>query len=126
MSGVSRRALLVGGGVGAGLVVAWTAWPRRYRSTLVAEPGEHVFGAWLTVGEDGRVTVAVPQAEHGQGSWTALAQIVADELGADWRTVGVEPAPLNPLYANPLALSELWEGQFDAVPAKGGAAPATA
>ena len=117
MSGVSRRALLVGGGVGAGLVVAWTAWPRRYRSTLVAEPGEHVFGAWLTVGEDGRVTVAVPQAEHGQGSWTALAQIVADELGADWRTVGVEPAPLNPLYANPLALSELWEGQFDAVPA---------
>ena len=37
----------------------------------------------------------------GQGIWSALAQIVADELGADWRTVGVEPAPLGPDYANP-------------------------
>ncbi len=45
-------------------------------------------------------TVAVPQAEMGQGIWSGLAQIVADELGADWRTVAVEPAPLGPDYAN--------------------------
>ena len=45
--------------------------------------------------------VAVPQAEMGQGIWSALAQIIADELGADWQTVGVEPAPLGPDYANP-------------------------
>ena len=115
--GIARRTLLVGGGVGIGLVVAWTAWPRHYAPNLVAEPGEHVFGAWLRIGEDGHIVVAVPQAEHGQGTWTALAQIVADELGADWRTVGVEPAPLNPLYANPLALDELFEGAFDAMPA---------
>ena len=114
---VSRRALLVGGGVGVGLVVAWTAWPRRYAPNVVAEPGEHVYGAWLRIGEDGHIVVAVPQAEHGQGAWTALPQIVVDELGADWRTVAVEPAPLNPLYANPLALDELFEGLFDAVPA---------
>jgi isoquinoline 1-oxidoreductase beta subunit len=63
------------------------------------------------------VTVAVPQSEHGQGSWTALPQIVADELGADWRTMGVEPAPLSPLYANPLGLDELLEGTLGAVPA---------
>ncbi len=37
----------------------------------------------------------------GQGIWSALAQIIADELGADWQTVGVEPAPLGPDYANP-------------------------
>jgi isoquinoline 1-oxidoreductase beta subunit len=115
--GVTRRALLVGGGVGAGLVVAWTAWPRRYAPNLVAEPGEHVYGAWLRIGEDGHIVVAVPQVEHGQGSWTALPQIVADELGADWRTVAVEPAPLNPVYANPLALDERFEGMFDHVPA---------
>ena len=41
---------------------------------------------------------------------------LADELGADWRTVAVEPAPLNPLYANPLAADELFEGVFDALP----------
>ncbi|WP_268920643.1 molybdopterin cofactor-binding domain-containing protein, partial [Sandarakinorhabdus rubra] len=53
------------------------------------------------MGADGRVVVAVPQAEMGQGIWSALAQIIADELGADWQAVGVEPAPLGPDYANP-------------------------
>jgi len=124
----SRRSLLVGGGVGVGLVVAWAAWPREYRANLVASHGEHVYGAWLKIAEDGRVTVAVPQAEHGQGVYTALPQIVADELGADWRTVGVEAAPLNPLYANPLALDELFEGLFDTLPVqvRGGWATRTA
>ena len=124
---VSRRQVLVGGGVGAGLVVAWSLWPRRYAATLVAGPGEHAFGAWLKVGTDGRITVAVPQAEGGQGSWTALAQIAADELGADWRTVGVEPAPLNPLYGNPVGLESLLEGMPVGLPGAwrdGGANPA--
>jgi isoquinoline 1-oxidoreductase beta subunit len=44
----------------------------------------------------------VPQSELGQGVWTSLPQILADELGADWRTVAAEPAPLSPLYANQL------------------------
>ncbi|WP_375402729.1 molybdopterin cofactor-binding domain-containing protein [uncultured Sphingomonas sp.] len=114
--GISRRGLLVGGGAGVGLVVAWGLWPRRYPANLGVGPGEHAFGAWLKIGEDGRVIVAMPQAEGGQGVWTALPQIVADELGADWRTVGVEAAPVNPLYANPLAMTELFEGMFDAVP----------
>ena len=116
MARISRRGVIVGGGAGVGLVVAWALWPRRYRPNLAAAPGETGFGAWLKIGEDGHVTVAVPQLEHGQGSWTALAQVVADELGADWRTVGIEPAPLNPLYANPVALDSLFEGQFDRVP----------
>ena len=117
MTAISRRGVLVGGGAGLGLVVAWALWPRTYRPNLVAAPGEATFGAWLKIGEDGHVTVAVPQLEHGQGVYTALPQIVADELGADWRTVGVEPAPLNPVYANPLALDELFEGLFDRIPA---------
>ena len=125
---IDRRRLLVGGGVGLGLVVAWSLWPRAYPVTLVAGPGEHGFGAWLKIGEDGRVTVAVPQVEGGQGSATGLAQIVADELGADWRTVGIEPAPLNPLYANPLGREDLLEGMPANLPAElrggVGAAPA--
>jgi isoquinoline 1-oxidoreductase beta subunit len=113
---IDRRQVLVGGGAGIGLVVAWGLWPRRYAASLPVAPGEHDFGAWLTIAENGRITVAVPQAEHGQGSWTALAQIVADELGAEWLTVGVEPAPLNPLYANPLGLAEMLEGMPAALP----------
>lgn len=99
--------MLVGGGLGVGLVVAWAAWPRRYAANLRAAKGETVFGPYIKIGEDGHVAVAVPQAETGQGAFTALAQIVADELGADWRTVSVEPAPINPLYANRLFAREL-------------------
>lgn len=115
-SRIDRRTLLIGGGAGVGLLVAWAVWPRTFLPNLAAGPDEAVFGAWLKVGADGRVIVAVPQTEHGQGVYTTLPQIVADELGADWRTVGVEPAPLNPLYANPLALGEIFEGLFDRLP----------
>ncbi len=112
----SRRNILIGGGAGAGLLVAWSLWPRAYGPNLTVNPGEQAFGAWLKIGRDGIVTVAVPQAEHGQGVVTALAQVVADELGADWRTVAVEPAPINPLYANPVGVDSLFEGAFDRVP----------
>ncbi|MGZ8286589.1 MAG: molybdopterin cofactor-binding domain-containing protein [Allosphingosinicella sp.] len=110
--GISRRTLLIGGGAGAGLIVAWALWPRSYEHNLRAGEGEHAFNAFLKIGSDGRVLVAVPQAELGQGSWTALAQIVADELGADWRTVGVEPAPTGPLYANRLLVEGPDDGSF--------------
>ncbi|QNQ09407.1 xanthine dehydrogenase family protein molybdopterin-binding subunit [Sphingomonas alpina] len=114
---IDRRTLLIGGGAGVGLIVAWAVWPRSYAPNLTPAKGETVFGAWLKIGVDGHVTVAVPQAEHGQGVYTTLPQIVADELGADWRTVSVQPAPLNPLYANALAASELFGGAFGALPA---------
>jgi isoquinoline 1-oxidoreductase beta subunit len=103
---ISRRTLLVGGGVGAGLALAWGLWPRSYKPNLRTAPGETLFNAFLKIGTDGRVIVAVPQAEIGQGVYTSLPQILADELGADWRTVSAEPAPLSPLYANQLLAEE--------------------
>ena len=105
-TGISRRTLLIGGGVGVGLVLAWTLWPRQYAPNLRAREGETLFNAFLKIGRDGRVVVAVPQAEIGQGVYTALPQILADELGADWNTVSVEPAPISPLYANLLLAEE--------------------
>jgi len=108
---VSRRGLLVGGAVGGGLLVAWALFPRRYDAPLAAGEGETAFGAWLTIAEDGVVTVAVPQLEMGQGVTTLLPQVVAMELGADWRQVAVEPAPVSGAFANfPLAArwSPLW------------------
>ncbi|WP_394647621.1 molybdopterin cofactor-binding domain-containing protein [uncultured Sphingomonas sp.] len=113
---ITRRNLLVSGGVGVGLVVAWAAWPRTYLPRLATAPDEHAFGAYLKIARSGQIMVAVPQCEHGQGVYTTLPQIVADELGADWRTVGVEAAPIAPLYANPLAAEWLFGAAFPGVP----------
>ena len=107
----TRRQLLVGGGAGIGLLVAWTLWPRRYAPNLIANKGETIVNAFLKIAESGVVTVVVPQAELGQGVFTALPQILADELGADWRTIAVEPAPISPVYANRLIAGELAEGR---------------
>lgn len=104
--GLDRRTLLVGAGASAGLLLAWGAWPRSYRPNLNTAPGETVFNAFLKIDKAGRILVVVPQAETGQGVTTLLPQILADELGADWRTVGVQSAPISPLYANTLLASE--------------------
>jgi isoquinoline 1-oxidoreductase beta subunit len=109
---IDRRTLLIGGGAGVGLVVAYALWPRHLSSDLTARAGEQTFGNYIKIAKDGRVTVAVPQVETGQGIWTALPQIVADELGAAWETVAVEPAPITGDYPNPLATKEGWLDGF--------------
>lgn len=109
---LNRRTLLIGGGAGVGLLVGWGLWPRAYRPNLVASPGEAIFNAFLKIGEDGHLAVIVPQAEMGQGVWTSLPQALADELGADWRTIAVEPAPISPLYANDFIISESVQGML--------------
>jgi isoquinoline 1-oxidoreductase beta subunit len=105
-SGLTRRKLLIGGGVGLGMFVAWQLWPRQYRPNLPVGKQEHGFGSWLKIAENGTVTIAVPQSEMGQGSYTALAQIIAGEMGADWRTVSVQPALASPEFANQLFVRE--------------------
>ncbi len=115
---VSRRAVLTGVAAAGGLAVGWLVWPRRYPANLTAAPGETIFNPWLKIGQAGNVVAVVPQVEMGQGSYTAIAQIMADELGADWRTMGVEPAPINAAYANTLIAAE-WGGLPDGLQVTG-------
>ncbi len=103
---VTRRTLLVGATAAGGLALAWSVWPRDYRPNLTAADDEHIFNAFLKIGDDGHISVIVPQCEMGQGVTTLLPQIMADELGADWRTIAVETAPISPLYANTLLVDE--------------------
>lgn len=109
-AGISRRSLLVGGLAAGGLALAWATWPRSYAPHLRLAPGETAMGAFLKIDRAGQIIVLVPQTEMGQGIYTVLPQILADELGADWRTVAVQPAVPGPLYVNHLLAREWLEG----------------
>lgn len=110
--GISRRSLLVGGGAAAGLVVAWGLWPRDYQPNLAVAGDERLINGFLKVDNAGQIIVVVPQLEMGQGVSTILPQIVADELGADWRMVAVQGAPINPIYTNTLLSKEFIGGDW--------------
>lgn len=109
---LTRRQLIGGAAIGGGLIIAWWALPRSYPNPLTPARGEHVIGAWLKIAEDGVVSVAVPQLEMGQGVTTLIPQIVAEELGADWRQIAVEPAAAAPAYAN-TELARRWIELWD-------------
>lgn len=56
--------------------------------------------AFLRIGADGRVTVLLAHSEMGQGIWTTLPMLIAEELDADWSKVSAEHAPAAPPYAH--------------------------
>src|SRR5688572_21877462 len=115
---LTRRGILIGALAGGGLAVGYFLRPRQFPLPLSPGRNEYAFGAWIKIAADGVVSVAVPQVEMGQGVTTLIPQIVAHELGADWRQVAVEPTPTSPLYANlPLAArwAPLWMPAFPAL-----------
>lgn len=119
---VTRRGILIGALAGGGLAIGYALRPRRYEAPLATGEVRTPFDAWLRIGKDGVVTVAVPQLEMGQGVTTLIAQVIAVELGADWRQVAVEPAPPSGLYANlPLASrwAPLWMPAFPRIASAG-------
>ena len=90
---LDRRRLLIGSAVGGGLLVGWALLGPGEGPTLAVAAGELELAGWLRIGRDGIVSVAVPGLEMGQGLSTLLAQIAAQELGADWRRVALAPVP---------------------------------
>jgi isoquinoline 1-oxidoreductase subunit beta len=97
----SRRGFLSGSG--AALVVGFTL-PVAGRA-LAAAAGETAGAfspnAWLRITPDNRITVFCGSSEMGQGVLTAIPQIMAEELDADWAKVGVEQAPVSTAFNNP-------------------------
>lgn len=96
----SRRRFLAGSGViGAGLVIGLTL-PRTGRQAL-AQSGPFAPNAFVRIAPDNTVTVVCKHVEFGQGPYTGLATILAEELDADWSQIRVVSAPSNPkLYNN--------------------------
>ncbi len=68
-----------------------------------SESGAYAPNAFIRIDERGDVTLIIPQVEMGQGTYTSLSMILAEELDADWSRVRVEHASANEkLYANPM------------------------
>ena len=62
--------------------------------------GEHLLVGWVKIAPDDTVTVYVPHVDMGQGTHTALAMLLAEELDADWSKVRTERAPGEKTFAN--------------------------
>ena len=102
---VSRRDFLKGALGTAGLTIAASITPFGYKILSAKEVGKAEFSpnAFVTVTPDNLVTVTIPNSEMGQGVWTALSMIVADELEAEWSQIRIKQAPANnALYKNPV------------------------
>ena len=94
MSHLSRRELLaVGAAAGGGLLIGWRVEARPRVSGAAAGPDAFTPNQWIRIGKDGRVTLVVSQVEMGQGTYTSMPMLLAEELEVDLGKVHVEPAP---------------------------------
>lgn len=100
----TRRMVLLGGlGTAGALVVGYALWPSHRverANALAAKPGEQFINNWIKIASDDTVTVVVPHCDMGTGIFTALSQMAAEELDADWSKVKVETAPSDTVFAN--------------------------
>jgi isoquinoline 1-oxidoreductase subunit beta len=96
MTPLSRRDFIATGiAAGAGLVIGFYL-PHH------GSPRHHVFqpNAFLKIAPDGKIIVTVARSEMGQGVWTSLPMILAEELEADWSQITIEQAGASTLYGD--------------------------
>lgn len=100
-----RRFLKAGALIGGGLVIAFVV-PGGKRLAFAQAPAAAAAlpppNAFLRVGNDDTVTVVLAHSEMGQGIWTTLPMLIAEELDADWSRIRVEHAPAAAVYASPV------------------------
>lgn len=103
MNHASRRQFIKTGlAAGGGLLLSLyiPAFGRGTRTPL-PEPPIFTPNAFLRIGTDDMVTVIINHSEMGQGAYTSLPMLIADELDADWTKVRYEFAPVDAVYNHP-------------------------
>src|SRR5215470_7465151 len=104
ISDVSRRAVLTGG-LASGFLFAFHLPVRAANEPiqpLDVTEGKFAPNAFIRIDESGRTTLIMPQVEMGQGVYTSIPQIIAEELDADLAQVALLHAPpSDKLYGNP-------------------------
>src|SRR6266536_3525399 len=97
VNSLSRRAFLgTSAAAGAGLVIGFCL-PSRGQGQI---EGTFSPNAYLRIAPDGKVTIVVARTEMGQGVWTSLPMILAEELEADWKQIEIEQAGASTLYGD--------------------------
>ncbi|HEV7408993.1 MAG TPA: molybdopterin cofactor-binding domain-containing protein, partial [Bradyrhizobium sp.] len=105
-AGVSRRALL-STGLAGGFLLAFHLPARALPPNEPVQPpddptGKFAPNAFIRIDPAGHTTLVMPQVEMGQGIYTGVAMILAEELDADFSSIVLEHAPPDEkLYANP-------------------------
>jgi isoquinoline 1-oxidoreductase subunit beta len=100
----SRRGFLKGAALAAGALIVPVAMTRQ---TIASEPSSYEITDWIRIEPSGRTIIGVSQCEVGQGIYTGLSQLVADELEADWASVSVEFVTSRDAYRTAAANEEL-------------------
>jgi isoquinoline 1-oxidoreductase beta subunit len=95
---LSRRRFLATSALAGGGLVLGVYVPALARQPGPARGATFAPNAFVRIGADDTVTVLVNHSEMGQGSYTSLPMLVAEELDADWKTVRAVAAPVAPEY----------------------------
>jgi len=105
---LSRRDALKGAGA---LIIGMTLPFGAVKAQAPKAPPPINPNAFIRIGADDSVTVIIKHIEFGQGPYTGLATLAAEELDADWAQVRAESAPANAtLYANTMLGAQLTGG----------------
>jgi isoquinoline 1-oxidoreductase beta subunit len=101
--GLSRRSFLqVGAAAGGGLMLSLSL-PLPGREAEAANAASFAPNAFIRIGGDGQIVLTIPYVEMGQGTYTSIPMLIAEELEVGLSQVRLEHAPPNEkLYANPL------------------------
>ncbi|MBV9340594.1 MAG: xanthine dehydrogenase family protein molybdopterin-binding subunit [Acidobacteria bacterium] len=97
MTRISRRRFFRTSAAGAAGLVIGFHLPSRARGQAAASFAPN---AYLRISPEGRITVVVARSEMGQGVWTSLPMILAEELEADWNEITIEQAGASTLFGD--------------------------
>lgn len=113
---VSRRAFLRSGVAAGGGLLLCIALGRTARAgswiSAPEPPGAGGLNAFVNIGGDGSVTFVMPKSEMGQGVYTGLAQLLAEELHCDLAGVVIRSAPVDAVYNNPYIPAQFTGGSM--------------
>jgi isoquinoline 1-oxidoreductase len=108
---LSRRSFLVGTAA-AGLALGYSAVPGLDSALAATAPANFDPSVWYSIAPDGIVTVTCGKADMGQHVASTMAQIVCEELGANWKDMRVQLASNDPKFNDPVLGAQITGGSW--------------